>query len=200
MSSECDYEHVVIKFDKHVHWLKDDLIALCALTGSNNLYRGSARVRKWEVAAIGTSSEVMSEVIRMAGSCEGQSLRLGNFGDSGCVTPETYIKRIRGLIKRAKDKRSKVLLTLAVRVFDHEVGRFDDRRRTLFSELDSSSVACERITGWSLTSNDSGEGKYDKLPAWQWVFSQNEVALFDKYRCLSQSKRSSSWATGPGEV
>lgn len=67
--------------------------------GSNNLTERSRSgrercVREWYVGMIGTEQQVLTQTVRMAGDCEGMSLRL----QSRTTTPEAYIRRTRRLL------------------------------------------------------------------------------------------------------
>lgn len=203
MSNECEYQHHAIRFDKDRYGLIEDLYALCVLTGSSNTTNDrGALVRDWVVSAIGTLPEVMRVVIRFSASCEGESLRIRNFGRTGRVSPETYIGRLRGILRRADGLvGSTVSVGLSVRVFDHEIGNLTESQRALLAELESSDVRCG--TGKDLADVPDGNGrttmKYVSMRRWSFDVA-TQVALFDRFRHLRRSSWPDSKAHGPGKV
>jgi hypothetical protein len=69
--------------------------------GPNNLTERTRsgrerRVRDWYIGMIGTEVQVLRQAVRVAGDCEGMSLRLSGRE----ATPEAYIRRIRRLLAK----------------------------------------------------------------------------------------------------
>lgn len=203
MSSECEYRHCAVRFDRARHGLKEDLLVLSVLMGSSNVFAASgARTRRWHVASIGTFDEAMAGSIRNAGACEGGSLCVGSFGQSGAMTPERYIARLRKILTNASDPAlTDVRLELRVTVSDHLIGRMDPHRVALLHELAASDVRCARSTAFGTLGGTTGDGAYKNLPCRRWEFDGPlEVALFERFRSLDDNPWPSSRAFGPGEV
>jgi hypothetical protein len=71
--------------------------------GSNNLTERSRTgrercVRDWYVGMIGTEQQVLTQTVRMAGDCEGMSLRV----QGRASTPEAYIRRTRRMLEEPR--------------------------------------------------------------------------------------------------
>lgn len=70
----------------------------CIEAGSNNCYDSrNRRSRSWQVIALGSFDEVLRQMVKMSGSCEGGMLKPGGRD----ATPEAFIKRVRSLLNKA---------------------------------------------------------------------------------------------------
>lgn len=77
--------------------------------GDNNLYEGrsSRRVRSWSVDFIGTHDQIMQIACKFAASAEDGGLKpAGRW-----ISAESYIKKIRTLLKNAEEVNSEVFYT-----------------------------------------------------------------------------------------
>ena len=101
MSSTCIYKEFAIRINAADIGFAEDQYLLVGLVGDSNSFNGNKRVRRWSVYAAGSHANVMANAINASRSCDGGSLRLGNFGDSGYALAETYIAQVRRRLKNA---------------------------------------------------------------------------------------------------
>lgn len=106
MSSTIFYHEVIFRVPaSHAATSEDLFIHLCQ-AGSSNCYEfgsnggNGRRSRSWQVNAFGTEKQVLTQGIRVAGDVEGGMLKIGSA--TQWSKPETYIRRIRGLLKKAQ--------------------------------------------------------------------------------------------------
>lgn len=106
MSSTIFYHETILRIPaSHAGTAEDLFVHLCQ-GGSSNCYelgrngRDGRRSRNWQVNAFGTEKQVLTLGIKVAGDLEGGMLKLGSA--TKWSKPETYIKRVRRLLKEAK--------------------------------------------------------------------------------------------------
>jgi hypothetical protein len=106
MSSTIIYHETILRVPgAHAGSGEDLFIHLCH-SGSSNCFeygkngRDGRRSRGWDVYAFGTRKQVLAEGIRGAGHLEGGCLKLGSA--SKYSKPETYIRRVKRLLKEAQ--------------------------------------------------------------------------------------------------
>jgi hypothetical protein len=106
MSSTIIYHETILRIPgAHAGSSENLFIHLCQ-SGSSNCFengqygRVGRRSRSWEVYAFGTEKQVLAAGIRFAGHLEGGCLKLGSA--SKYSKPETYIKRVKRLLKEAQ--------------------------------------------------------------------------------------------------
>ena len=102
MSYTIEYNRAIYKDDKE--WNGEFNYYLFIRQGDNNCYElNGQRVKNWEFITCGWAYNIIDEICKRAGSCEGGSLqRAKGFRGSYCITPEEYIALYRKEIKKAK--------------------------------------------------------------------------------------------------
>lgn len=103
MSHWIEYQATAFVVPDGLGGLRGDRFIVAIEGGSNNLTErarsGRERcARDWYVGMIGTAQQVLTQTVRMAGDCEGMSLRI----QGRATTPETYIRRTRRLLEGAR--------------------------------------------------------------------------------------------------
>ena len=105
MSSTIIYHETILRIPgAHAGSSEDLFIHLCQ-SGSSNCFeygkngRDGRRSRSWDVYAFGTEKQVLAAGIRGAGYLEGGGLKLDSA--TKYSKPETYIRRVKRLLKEA---------------------------------------------------------------------------------------------------
>jgi hypothetical protein len=103
MSHWIEYQATAFVVPDGLRGVRGDRFIVAIEGGSNNLTERSRSgrersVRDWYVGMIGTAQQVLTQTVRMAGDCEGMSLRI----QGRATTPEAYIRRTRRLLDTAR--------------------------------------------------------------------------------------------------
>lgn len=102
MSSDCIYKAFVIRIPAKVAAQPEDQFMLITLVGSSNCYDwNDRRVRSWQIAAMGDRQAIMAEAIYSASGFSGGTTYFGNFGQSGALSPQDYIAKVRRMLTKA---------------------------------------------------------------------------------------------------
>ncbi|MES2027114.1 MAG: hypothetical protein V4448_16305 [Pseudomonadota bacterium] len=106
MSSDIFYHETIVRIPASHGLTAEDLFLHLSQCGSNNCYEygrnggPGRRSRSWQANAFGTEKQVLSLGIKLAGDTEGGMLKIG--GATRWVKAESYIRRVRNLLKDAK--------------------------------------------------------------------------------------------------
>lgn len=103
MSHWIEYQAASFVIPAGMRGLRATRYVIAMEGGSNNLTErlrnGRERaVRDWYIAMIGSADQVLRQAVKVAGDCEGMSLRL----NGRRTTPEAYIRRVRRLLDSAR--------------------------------------------------------------------------------------------------
>jgi hypothetical protein len=107
MSSDIIYHDTIVRIPAIHANTKEDMFLHMWQIGSSNCYeigsngRDGRRSRSWEAAAFGTEQQVLIRGIQIGGGVEGGCLKVGGFSRSS--SPESYIRRVRNLLRKAKE-------------------------------------------------------------------------------------------------
>ncbi|OJY94358.1 MAG: hypothetical protein BGP25_05050 [Lysobacterales bacterium 63-13] len=144
MSSEIEYRHLALAFLTNrmsACWEQVTGQPTWSLGEDNRIYvvlaeHGSSNTtmtkwvngrpkevleRKWGIAAIGSTHQVIAHACRIASFAHSGVTRLRSAGESGWVTPEAYIRHYRNTVSAAIDGESHCIIgDLRIRFFDAE--------------------------------------------------------------------------------
>lgn len=106
MSSTIIFHETILRIPGAHAGSTDDLFVHLCQSGSSNCFeygkngRDGRMARDWDVFSFGTEKQVLASGIRSAGYLEGGGLKLGSAIKYS--KPETYIRRVKRLLKEAK--------------------------------------------------------------------------------------------------
>lgn len=103
MSHWIEYQSACFLIPDGFRGVKGTRFLIASEGGSNNLTQRTPggqerRVREWYVSMVGRRDDVLRQAVRIAGDCEGMSLRL----KGRTITPEAYIRRTRRLLAKPR--------------------------------------------------------------------------------------------------